>query len=157
MNTNKTLIVAILIGALTILKSFGQETPKQLGIDFLKSLKTKDTTEIKKIIPEAETLMGFSKTLGIEKTKNETFVFLTTYPNEVNQFINRFMQLNQYGERIGIDWDLVKFSDVEISSREQKISENEKPIILTTLNVIFVCKNVSYRLILNSVFEFNKK
>ncbi|WP_147405112.1 hypothetical protein [Aquimarina sp. AD10] len=150
------IIIILSIGIITISKSFGQNSPKQLGIDFFNALKSNDSTKIMKIIPEPETLIEFSKSIGIKRNKKEITEFFTKYPNEVKQFINRFENLKDYGIKLGIELEFAEFKDIEINTREQQISEEGKTIPVTDLNVIFNYKTKSYRLILNSIFEYNK-
>jgi len=154
--TLKNKIIILLIGIASISKSFGQNSPNQLGIDFFNALKSNDSTEVMKIIPEPETLIEFSKSIGIEKNEEEVTEFLTKYPYEIKQFINRFEQLKNFGIKLGIEWKLAEFKDVEINTREQQISEEGKTIPVTDLNVNFTYQTKSYRLILNSIFEHNK-
>ena len=154
--TLKNKIIILLIGIAFISKSFGQNSPKQLGIEFFNALKSNDSTEVMKIVPEPETLIEFSKSIGIEKNEEEVTEFLAKYPNEVKQFINRFEQLKKFGIKLGIVWELAEFKNVEINTREQQISEDGKTIPVTDLNVIFKYQTESYRLKLNSVFEHNK-
>jgi len=156
MTLKNRIIIIISIGIIAISKSFGQNSPQQLGIDFFNALKSNDSTEIMKIIPEPEILIEFSKSIGIEKNEEEISEFLTKYPNEVKQFINRFEQLKNFGVELGIEWRLTEFKDIEINTREQQINEGGKSIPVTDLNVIFICQTESYRLILNSIFKHNK-
>ena len=156
MSLKNKLLIIVLIGTLTVSKCFGQETPKQLGIEFLNSLISNDSTKIAEVIPKPEIIIEFSKSIGIEKSEEEVTEFLKAYPNEVKQFINRFNQLKAYGEKLGIDWELVEFKNVETNSSEKQITEQGESITMTDLNVIFNYQNKTYRLVLNSIFEYDK-
>lgn len=154
------IIILVAIGILSILNCFAQEeTPKQLGIHYFNSLKSNDTTEIVKVIPKPEVLLEFSKSVGYEQTEEEIAVFLETYPKQVNKFLGRFKQLKLDGEKLGIDWVLTKFKDVEINSSEREIKKKGETytVALTDLNVIFEYQTKTYRLVLNSIFEHDEK
>lgn len=154
--TLKHKIIILFIGIICTSNSFGQNSPKQLGIDFLTALKSSGETEIMKLIPKPETLIEFSKHIGIEQNEEDVTEFMTKYPNEVKQFINHFEQLKKFGIKLGIEWKKIEFKDVEINTRQQQISETGKTIPVTDLNVIFTYQTESYLLILNSIFEHNK-
>ena len=148
------LVLLIVLGSLGVSPCFAQETPEELGIAFLNVLKSEDSLAIKKIIPNPEKLIAFSKTLGMEKTEDEISEFLLKYPNEVNKYISKCQQLKAEGEALGIKWHLTEFIDVEILYEEEKFTELSESINTTQLNVIFSFDNRSYKLILNTIFEF---
>ncbi|PKH52445.1 hypothetical protein CXF68_17870 [Tenacibaculum sp. Bg11-29] len=153
---NKILLI-LLIAFFTFVKSFGQQTPKQFSEQFLKIISSKDTIEMKRIVPNIETLTEFSKSIGIEKNENEISEISKEYHSLLESYYNGIALLRENGKMLGINWNFIKLKKVEVKSIEQKIEKDNKSITLTKFNIKIISKNNFYTIYINHLFEYKGK
>lgn len=153
----KRILLILLIALFTFLRSFGQQTPKQFSEEFLKIINSKDTLEIKRIVPNIKTLTEFSKSIGIEKSKNEISEITKEFNSLLESYYNGIALLRENGKILGVNWDFIKLKKVEVKSIEQKIEKGNKLITLTKFNIKIISKNNFYTIYINHLFKYKGK
>ena len=151
----KRTALLIFIIIISVSNVFAQKTTEAFGIEFLNSLKSEDLDTVKKLIPKAETLIEYSKSVGLEQTESDIESFLEKYPAEVKQFINKLNNFKSQAEKKGINWKSVEFVEVQTELLKELMPELDKTLELTKINVVFNNDGKLYKLILFPVFEFN--
>ena len=157
MSERNSVLLLLLITILTFAKSFGQETPTEFSEKFLKIINSKDTLEMKRIVPNIETLTEFSKSIGIEKTNDEISEISREYHSLIESYYNGIALTREKGKTLGVDWNFLKLKKVDVKSIEVKTEKYDTVIPLFEFQIIFSSKNNFYRIIITNLFQHKGK
>lgn len=151
----KGLILVLAIGVCTVTNA--QKSPEELGELFLTAVKENDSNKLNALIPDSETLLAFSKKMGMSKNQSEIDEFNEKYPGRVEKFLLQIEEMKEKGvEEYGINWSEVTFEKTVIENREINPPNQKKPVKVKDLTISFNYANESFTLKLRSAFDYKK-